>query len=230
MIPAPRRPHRVLAAAVSFATLASPAALAGPGVPSPANSTVPCAISVVPAPATSPTGEFTVVLRDLANNPVPNGPVTIDFSGCGAEIRLAAQQLPGTVVNCAARTVTRITDAQGRATFRVMGGSSGAPWIIGNACAAVRGPGNDGTTIVLLQTVQASVYELDGANGLTAADLSLFLQDFFTGAVPPSYAARSDHNFVNGGCSSQQVTAADLARWIDLFFSAGAYGTPLCPP
>jgi hypothetical protein len=221
-------PKAALAAALASA-MATPAQ-AGPGVPSPANSTVPCAISVVPAPATSPVGEFTVVIRDLANHPVPNGVVTIDFSACGAEVRLAAQQLPGTVVDCAARTLTRITDGQGRTSFRVIGGSTGAPWAVGNGCAAVRGPGNDGTSIVLLATIQVSVYDLDGSSGLTAADLSLFLGDFFNGPAPPSYAARSDHNFVDGACTTQAVTAADLSRWIDLYFSAGAYGVPLCPP
>jgi hypothetical protein len=169
------------------------------------------------------------VIRDIANWPVLNTPVTVDFSGCGAEVRLAAQQLPGTVVGCAARTVTRITDAQGRVMFRIIGASSGAPFTIHGDCARIKGVDVYGT-FTTLATVQASVYDLDGVSGLSAADLSLFLSDFYTGAVPPNYSARSDHNFQDGACSGREVTASDLSRWFDAFYlPGGTYAVPLCP-
>lgn len=231
MIPlAPSFVRRLAAGACTVGTLLPTPVLAGPGPPSPANSTVPCAISVVAAPAAAPIGEFTVIIRDISNYEVPDVPVVIDFSGCGNDIRLAAQQLPGTVVDCAARTLTRITDAQGRATFRIIAGSSGAPSSVGHACAAVLGPDVYGT-FGLLANVQVSVFDLDSQNGLTAADLSRFMGDFFSCPVPPAYCARCDYNFEAGACITQELTSADLSMWLDAFFvPGGTWATPLCPP
>jgi len=219
-----RRPAAVAPALLSL-LLAGPAK-AEPGVPSPSNSTVPCAIVVVPAPAAAAAHEFEVVHRDLANNPVPGAVVTIDFSACGSDVRVAQQQRPGTSTSCPAQTVSQITDADGRAVFRVIGGgSSVGPCAAHGVCAQVYADG------VLLANIQAAVLDLDGATGLSAADLSLFLSDFFSGPVAPGYCARSDYSYVTGGCSSQEVTASDLAIWFSAYFvQGGTWATPLCAP
>src|SRR6266545_6253763 len=71
-------------------------------------------------------GAFDVIIRDLANNPIANASVTIDLSAC-PDLHLCADQLdPGTVVDCAHETVSRLTDANGFAHFVLLGGSSGA--------------------------------------------------------------------------------------------------------
>jgi hypothetical protein len=223
MIPAPHRPHRIIAVAVSFAAPASAPALAGPG-PSPGNHIVPCAVWVTAAPAAHPAHEFEVIIRNLAGDPVPGAAVTIDFSMCGADVRIAQSQPPGTTADCGLETVSRTTDVQGRVSFRVIGGgSTGAAPQVGN-CAGIYADG------VLITTVQVAVYDFDGVSGLTAADLSRWLGDFFACPIPPTYCARSDYNYVDGGCSTQELTAGDLSRWIDAFFVAGGtWETPLCP-
>lgn len=217
------RQRRTCAAALLLAALIGAPALAGPG-PSPGNHTVPCAIWVTAAPAATAAHEFEVVIRSLAGDPLPGVTVTIDFSMCGAAVRIAQSQLPGTAVDCAIRTVSRTTDTQGRVLFRVIGGSSpGAAPQTGN-CAWIYADG------VLIATAQVAVYDLDGVSGLTAADLSRWLEDFFACPLPPTYCARSDYDFAEGGCNFQELTAGDLSRWIDAFFVAGGtWETPLCP-
>lgn len=221
----PARPTVAVAPALLSLLLAGPA-MAEPGVPSPPNSTLPCAIVVVPAPAATAAHEFEVVHRDLANNPVPGAVVTIDFSACGGDVRVALQQGPGTTVDCPSQSVSQITDAQGRAVFRVIGGGGGSgSCSASGACARVYADG------VLIANIQAAVLDLDGVTGLSVADLSLLLHDFFNAPVPPTYCARSDYNYVTGGCLSQEITAADLSVWLDAYFvQDGTWAVPLCAP
>lgn len=216
---------RLVACAAAVAILPMKPVIAGPGYPDPANSTVPCAIVVVPAPAASAAHEVVVVHRDLANNPVPGAAIRIDFSACGGDVRIAQQQRPGTSADCPTRSITQLTDADGRAVFRIIGGGSGGICAAQGACAEVRADG------VLLATVQAAVLDLDGISGLTAADLSLFMHDFFNGAIQPGYCARGDYNFVQGACVTQELTSADLSIWFNAYFvEGGTWTVPLCPP
>lgn len=109
-------------AAVVCACVAAPARAA---VPSAANSTVPTCLVACPL------GDipFTVVVRDLANNPVVNSVVVLDFSTCAAAYLCT---VPGTqpdpyTVNLGARTITMVSDATGTANF---------PLRVGGVCAA----------------------------------------------------------------------------------------------
>lgn len=219
------------ASIVLFCGLVPIAAHANPAFiypPEPRNCDAPCAIVLVPAPASSPLGTFEIVLRDRYQNPVAFEPVTVDFSACGADVRIAQQQGPGMIVTCGAKQVSGITDAQGRFTFQIIGGSSGAPATVHAACARIRSD----TWGVNLGTVQVAIYDLNGSNGITGADLSAFLADFFASQVAGSCAARSDYTFIDGGCTKHELTAADLSRWLDVFFSLGGttYGVPYCTP
>ena len=111
------------------------------------------------------------------------GTVAVFFSMTGAEIVidlslmpdlwLASDQLdPALVVDCANARVSTITDATGTARFTILGGSHGAlavsPMNMGRIYA-------NGT---LLAAPTVAAYDLDGAGGLGANDLSLWITDF----------------------------------------------------
>jgi hypothetical protein len=189
---------------------------ASAGLPPCCNSTVPSTIPVVGHDGSGlpdAIGEITVVVRDLANNPVEGAMVVLDFSNC-TELRLCAgAHDPGVFVDCPTRTVRRLTDVNGRALFRVTGwsvatpGTPGAPYHSGKIYA-------DG---VLLGSPNVAIYDLDG-NGLSAADLSAFLADFFSGSNP----ARSDYD------DNGTVGANDLSKWLSAYFAGGSVAN--CSP
>ena len=71
-----------LVALLASAWLAGAGPVRAQGVPSPANSTAPQTIALVGATAGVPAqgpGAFEVVIRDLANNPLPGVTVTVDL-------------------------------------------------------------------------------------------------------------------------------------------------------
>jgi len=94
-------------------------------VPSPVNSTVP------PCLVACPFGDipFDVVVRDLANNPIANSSVVIDFANCPAAFICTApgNQPDPYTVNLAARTIQLLSNASGLAHF---------PLRVGGGCAA----------------------------------------------------------------------------------------------
>jgi len=189
--------------------LAASAAMAG--VPSAANSTVPACISLVGSSAGVPDalGSFSVTVRDLANNPLNGASVVIDLSGC-TDIAICDDQLDvDALVNCAAKTTRKFTDALGNVSFIVLGGSNGA----GNATTLLNGAKiyANGTQI---GNPTAAAYDLDGALGLGANDFSAFLSDFASGIA----YGRSDFD-----CSGN-IGANDLSAWLSAF-SAGASNT-----
>ena len=109
-----------LAAALTFA-LGTPG-IAGAGVPSPANSTVPC---IVACPAGD--APFVVTVRDVAGNPVANSVVLVEF--CLDHPNGVVQALPDfefccTGSSCAGPGASTPvpTGTDGRATFFLEGG------------------------------------------------------------------------------------------------------------
>jgi hypothetical protein len=196
-----RRSH-VLAV---LAVLTPALALASP--PSPANSTVPSCISLVGTNAAVPAtaaGQFLVVVRDLANNPIAGAVVAIDLSGC-PDLHLCPDQLdPAVTVDCAHQRVSKVTDGAGRVVFTLLGGSNGA-----GSAVTLLGGGKiywDGT---LIGSPTVSAYDLDGRTGLGANDLSGWLGDFGSG----NPYGRSDYD-----CSGW-LGANDLSLWLNAFGS-----------
>lgn len=163
----------VLRALILLALCAGPALAT---LPSPANSIVPPCIQrmghqggVVPA-----SGRFVVVVRDLANNPIANEPVTIDL-GSAPELFLSAEQYdPVAVVDCANLRVTRTTGADGRAEFALAGWSNGS----GNGITRTWNGRIFSQHLGLLGSPTVSAFNLDGASGVGANDLSVWLGDF----------------------------------------------------
>jgi hypothetical protein len=176
--------------------------------PSAGNDTAPACISLVGSNGAVPAagaGQFTVIIRDLANNPLGGVVVTIDLSGCTDMILCADQMDADAVVDCARKTVSKVTTGDGSVRFTILGSSNGG----GNAVTLLGGGKifKNGNTLVQSPTVSA--YDLDGAAGVGANDLSAWLTDFGTGQP----FGRSDYD-----CSGN-VGANDLSFWLTVFGS-----------
>jgi hypothetical protein len=183
--------------------LVASAAMAG--VPSPGNSTTPDCITLVGSLAGVPdaaAGQFTVIVRDLANNPLNGASVVIDLSFAN-DLAICDDQLDANaLVNCAAKTTRKFTDVTGSVTFTVLGGSNGA----GNASTLLNG-GRIFANGTLIKSPTVAAYDLDGSSGVGANDLSAWLTDFGTG----NPYGRSDFDCSGG------VGANDLSFWLTEF-------------
>ncbi|MEO5618822.1 MAG: hypothetical protein ABIS67_13730, partial [Candidatus Eisenbacteria bacterium] len=182
-------------------------------VPSPANSTTPPCISLVGddgAGTIDGDGQFTVTVRDLANFPINNSLVVIDFSACSG-LNLCSNNELGFVVDCATQTVRGFTGAGGVITFRIKGhvksNTGDLPPFNPYNCGKIFADG------VLLSSPSVSAYDHDGS-GMGPADLSAWLGDFFG----PNAPSRSDYD-----CTGN-LGPADLSRWLDVFFDVNANG------
>ena len=175
------------------------------GVPSAANSTAPACFSLVGSLAGVPdnaAGQFTVIVRDLANNALNGASVVIDLSGC-LDLAICNDQLDANAtVNCGAKTTRKFTDALGHVTFTILGGSNGG----GNA-STLLGGGKIFANGTLIQTPTVSAFDLDGAGGVGANDLSAWFGDFGSG----NNYGRSDYD-----CSGT-IGANDLSIWFGEF-------------
>jgi hypothetical protein len=190
------------------------------GVPSPGNSTVPPCISLVgsKAGAADPVGNFTVTVRDLANNPLNGASVVVDLSGC-TDIAICSDQLDaGALVNCAAKTTRKFTNLAGQVSFIVLGGSNGS----GNATTLLGGAKiyANGT---LIGSPTAAAFDLDGSAGVGINDLSVWLVDF--GTIGNPAFGRADFD-----CSGS-VGINDLSVWLVEFGNATSLSscTVKCP-
>ncbi len=200
---------RNLAILASGGLLASTSAMAS--VPSAANSDVPCGIVLVGtfAGVPDPRGEFTIIVRDQANNPIPNARVEIvlcDCRGSGGEqdIRLCSHQPDPDVTGilcetqCPGGLLTASTDGAGQITLTVTGGAnnlgSGEP-AAPFKCASVYVEG------VNLGAMNVGVFDQNGAGGVNPADMSVWLSDSFSLELE----GRSDFNCTNS------VNPADLS-------------------
>jgi pimeloyl-ACP methyl ester carboxylesterase len=196
----------VLAASAAFA-----------GVPSPGNSSVPGCFSLVGSSVGVPdslAGKFCVTVRDLANNPLNGSSVSVDISNA-SDLKYCDDQLNANYIqNCAAGTVRGFTDATGVACFTLLGSSQGA-------AATLGGGGRIYADGVLIGSPGVSAYDLDGAGGVGANDLSIWLIDF--GSATPY--GRSDYD-----CSGD-VGANDLSLWLITFGGAASSESCLgvCP-
>ena len=195
------------------------AGAAAAGVPSPANSTLPAGIAVVGSSlgvSDSVAGKFSVVVRDLANNPLNGSSVVIDFSA-DADIKICNPQLnPSYTLNCPARTVRKFTDASGTAGFTIVGGGTGlAPSVIAGSGSKIYADG------VLLGNRTVAAYDIDGIGGVGTGDLSAWLTDFGSGFA----YGRSDYDFSGG------IGTGDLSLWLTVFGAAASSAscTATCP-
>jgi pimeloyl-ACP methyl ester carboxylesterase len=195
-------------AVIALLTLTPTGARSSP--PSASNSTTPAFIRLVGATNGVPdaaTGQFTVVARNLANNPLNGVSVVIDLSNC-ADLAFCSDQLdPDALTNCAAKTARKFTNALGEVTFTLLGGSRGA-----DNASSLAHSAKIFANGVLLALPSVSSFDLDGAGGVGAGDLSVWLADFGSGMN----WARSDYD------GSGTVGAADLSQWLAVFGSGAS--------
>ena len=195
------------------------AGAASAGVPNAGNTSRPGAVVLVPKDPTAPlaaaAGLATFTVRDAANNPVPNSVVVVTMSGCTAsEIRLSSNQPhAGVFVNCAAKSVSAVTNGSGVATFRLLGRIAAHPGFASGAAAQCGSVTADG---VPLGTIGVAVADQNGAGGCNSADGSLFLADRDNAAG--QNRSRSDYN----GAGSPAVNAADGSLFLQLRDFSGA--------
>lgn len=169
-------------------------------------STVPPCITLVGSDGAtaSAMGAFVVVIRDLANNPVPGVRVSVDLS-VAADLHFCAGQLdPGLTPDCPTNTVSAFTDALGVARFTLLGGGSGA---VGTG--SLQNAGRIYADGFLVGSPTVAAFDLDGSAGVGANDLSLWLSDFGTGEP----FGRSDYDCSGG------LGANDLSFWLSAFGS-----------
>jgi hypothetical protein len=212
-------------------------------VPSPANSVVPCAISLIGnnslGTIADPKGDFQVIVRDVTNTPLSGVVVAVDFSGCCNDIRVGTTQLgAGVTVNAVTKQAFATTDVTGTATFRIEGGASSlptgprpglatpTPGAVG--CAKVYAGATLLTDGISLVQPAVSVYDLNGAlvggAGVGGGDLSLYLDDFFSNGAPYlQYRQRSDFDrrAISGICTNG-IGGGDLSKWLGVFLPNGS--------
>jgi len=162
-----------------------------------------------------PLGEFRVVARDIANIPMMNCMVVVDFNTC-EDARFSTDQQPTAIAYCPYRSVsaTGYTDLQGATSLRVVGRADHSMPASSEPRLRVYVDG------VPIGYVRVAALDHDGG-GVGATDLALWVEDFFAGSHP----ARSDYD------GDGTVGATDLAIWAGAFFAAGSRhgGEPDCP-
>ncbi len=190
-----------LITAAGLLLLAS-AALAN--VPCASCSTAPDCIQLVGSNGGVPDGHGTlsIVVRDLANNPINFASVVIDLSLC-PDLAICNDQLDANaLVNCGAKTTRKFTDVTGAVSFTVLGHSNGS----GNA-SELHGFGRIFANGTLLRSPTISAFDLDGLSGVGAGDLSAWLGDFASGQP----YGRADYD-----CTGS-TGAGDLSVWLGVF-------------
>jgi hypothetical protein len=193
------------------------------GLPNAANSTlgtVFVADFTNSAPAAPQDGQINAIvvstcIRDADNNPVPFVTCTVDFSTCGTNVEMAAnQEDPNVTTNCALETATVTADAGGCVQLgpflaRTLVNVSGWPDAPGNtptrnigpatqiSCAAVYAGG------FLMGTAEVHInrYDSDQDGDVDAGDRGFTLDaegQFFGGPPPtPPYRIFYDYDYDN---------------------------------
>ena len=152
-----------------------------------------------------PAGALRFVIRDVANNPIMNATVWLDFTHC-ADTRLCDAGIAGQWLECEGRSLFGITDLWGAVTLVLTGAglNTGASPGAGTGCIRAYSDG------VWLGTITVAIADQNGAAsapGVEITDLAALLRDFGTGI----YYGRSD--FDHDGA----VTITDLSAWLRIF-------------
>jgi hypothetical protein len=150
------------------AGLAVVASVASAGVPDPRFSTVdPVVVGNASGNAigAAPAG-LDVVVRDVNNAPLSGRTVTVDFSA--TPMKVFTVQNAGTTVNCAAKTISRVTNASGAVNF---------------AARIAKFDNTNGVEVsadgVVLATIKGRSTDIDGTDGTTGlGDFAIFGNNF----------------------------------------------------
>ena len=149
------KPMRLVLCSMALVSLlAAPAAHAS--VPSPSNSIVDPCFLLEPAGTLA----FTVVVRDLASNPIANTSIVIDYCACPELMLCESGGLrPQIATSC---TIEGVSDASGTRVFKMKGGGG-----CGGTAIKVYADG------VLLAQIRAASPDQNGDLSVDAADATL---------------------------------------------------------
>lgn len=201
-----RRTAPALAAIVFLVALAPPTVRAD--TPSPVNSWVePVIIGTVSGNITTASNEYRTRMLDVNQSPHVQQLVSLDFSN--TSIRLFGAQNSGITVNCAARTLSRLTDGQGYAIF--------VPRFAGFENSNRVAVYHEGVLLALVKARSFDIDALDQVVGLN--DFSLFAAAF--AAIQPHPQTNYNESF------SEVPDLGDFQNFVDQFARA-AYGA-YCP-
>lgn len=212
-------------AAATFALLAlvlSPLPSRAVDLPDPAASTVPPLLFLVgQTNGVADVCEFVVHVAKVGGGNYANGIVTLSFKHTPDLDFAMTQPFPGVTVDCAKREVYATTDAGGNATFRVVGSCiqhPGGTYVPGPCLVHVSVDG------ICLGETKARAFDLDGQDGVTANDVSIWVTDFGCGNP---YTCVEDYN------GDDQLGAADLSILVSVLNSHRSQETGdlcLAPP
>lgn len=191
-----------------FALVAGSASLCEAQLAWPPTSTWPRHVVLVGTDASGvadPAGAMTFAIRDVNHFSYGNPLIILDFSNSPGIALCATQPDPAVTVDCATGIARWFGDQSGQVTVRLVGRADRS--VPGSHAASCR-LSVDG---VQFGTIPISAPDEDGL-GLGAADLSLWLQDYFSN----QYWERSDFDG-NGTLGS-----ADLSFSFALYFGGGS--------
>ena len=185
------------------------------------HSSVPGSIRLVGRDAlgtSDPSGDFTVTIRDLANNPGANIVIRVEFLPCAAASICPTQGPAVTAVNCTAPNpwVEGISASDGTWSTAIVGCTLGGQQASLNGCVRIYANGE------LVGSPRVSIVDLSGCDGVGANDLSVWLTDFASELGPE----RSDYD------GEGYVGANDLSLWLTTFGSTRSAlncGSVACP-
>jgi hypothetical protein len=190
------------------------------GVPTPNTSTVPTHLLLVGRDANGnpdPNGLAMIIVRRFTTT-VPGSVVYFDFTQA-PDLRLCTDQ-PDADIHVGCPTNPSIaygyTDSNGQLSFTLVGRADHSQPAGGQASVRIYADG------VPFGTIPVGALDHDG-DGMSPADQSLWMQDFFSGA----HLERADLD------GDGIVGPADLSVWLEAFFAAGSTSGcagALCPP
>jgi hypothetical protein len=161
-----------------------------------------------------PYGAFTVTVRDAGGNPVMGCSVSILIQCSDVTICAPAPTIAGQAPSCGPyghATVVAFTDANGVASFNIVGASNntgGSP-----GCGAGGAVIRTASDTYVIGTATVTTFDQNGASGgpgVNSGDLGLWLRDFGQQATI-GYRGRSDYSH------DGSINSADLSVWLRVF-------------
>ncbi len=179
---------------------------------------------------------YTVTVRDFANNLIAGSTVVIDFSGC-PDIQISCDQLNAVTgqTDLAGKKVSGTTNASGQFIFKVQGAGNATPTTnnttsagtnAGVTCAVVYADG------VQLGNLIVAAYDVNGlgspTSAVSAADVSLVASEAAKVVLGAQARARDDYN--HSGTISAADVSAIAAMAAQAVLGTGSIKTaPFCP-
>jgi hypothetical protein len=175
--------RKALLIAAGFAVVTT---VASAGVPDPRFSTIDAVVvgNVSGTPIGGAPAGYDVTVRDVSNAPLAGVTVTLNFST--AAMKVISTQNAGTTVNCAAKSISRVTNGAGQVNFGARVGKF-------NNANTVEVSANG----VVLGNVKGRSTDIDGSDAKTGlGDFVLFSANFL--AVPSAQETDFDLNGTTG--------------------------------